>query len=226
MSAPVTLPPETERELFRLDRLANAARNRGDLVTEATCKIRWVELYRATGAVDSPAPKVILSELQEKRHRTMEHVPMWRIRQRLSPLVAIVRVEEKRYQNARGGPDNYFIEHLSCGHQHVWCEGLDYPNRSKRRRCKECGDAAMLATGYTGEVQAEPRQDSASTTVAYSLPVAQPATSTVALTVKPATTERPATPVVEMPKTDNPRPRRLSATAARVLTVRGSVPRD
>lgn len=226
MSPSPTLPRATEHELNRLHRLAHAAHLRGDFAQEATCNIRWVELYRQTGASDSPAPAVILTQLQAKNASTAEHVPLWRVRQRLAPLCAIVLVEEKRFSNAAGHKDNYFIEHLSCGHQNIWTEGLEYPYRTKRRRCKECGDAAIIAGGYTGELGAAKPAPEPDSTVALSRALPQLNSSTVTFTSTPdkATLPQPSkTPEVYVRAR---KPRRDYAPAAKPSTLRGRESRE
>jgi hypothetical protein len=205
------LRTDTRRELERLQKLATAAHGRGDFVTEATCRLRWADLYRATGSPSSPAPEVKLTELQAKRYGTETHVPLWRVRQRFSPLVAIVKVEEIRFKTERGHNSCYFVEHLSCGHTHDVFEGLDYSMRSKRRRCRVCGDAALIASGYAGDI-AEPLVDIMSTaTASHSLSLAPGASSTVTMTLLPAKADTPKTNLVEMPKAHQAKPGPRSA---------------
>lgn len=224
-SAP-PLKPETQRELLRLDKLANDAHEKQDFTTEATAKMRWVELYRAAGQSRSPVPPVVLTELQRANHRLNHHTPVWRIRQRLAPLVAIVRVEEIRYKTDRGYDGNYFLEHLACGHQTEWHEGRDYANRSKRRRCKECGDAAMLALGYTDALSPESHEDNVSSTAFLLRPLGQTNSSTFTLTVHPAKDGTPKTQDGGMPKAEPVPIRKSDSTAAKVFSTPVRAHRD
>ena len=217
---------ETERELERLLRLASAAKNRGDSVTATSCLLRWADLYRAAGITGSPLPPVVLTERQEANHRTLTHTPLWRVRQKLSPLVAIVRVEEIRFRRENGHADNYFIEHLSCGHEHLVHESLDYSARSKRRRCKECGDHAMLAAGYAGDLTpavTEPDRNSTSCVLGELTGVVD---STFALLLQPKKSETPTPRIIAMPNASPPQPRREPAVAVQVVTLRDSPRRD
>ena len=224
MKHPSNLSPETMRELMRLDRLSHTASNRGDWMTAATCKVRWVELYRAAGGTDSPTPPVVLTELQAKGHRTVEHTPKWRIRQKLSPLVAILQVEEKRFRNEAGHENNYFVEHLSCGHENIWSDGWEYPNRSKHRRCKECGDHKLIAAGYESDIAHPPTDDLVNSTLSLHAPLVQANSSTNTLSAKPVKAEPSSVSVIEIPPTDR-KGKRDATPAPKIITVRVGTPR-
>jgi hypothetical protein len=205
------IPEETRRELSRLDRLAHAAHVRGDFVTEATCKLRWADLYRASGAVSSPKPEAKAMELAESRKKLNRHTPLWRVRQRLSPLSAIVKVEEVRYTNTRGHQGNYFIEHLACGHTRTEHEGLDYSARSTRRRCRECGTKALEAAGYAGDLDTSDSEYSVNSTLSHFSTVGKFSSSTLSLALAPVKPEPAKPAVIEMPRRDaNPQRSRLA----------------
>ena len=158
------IPPELRSELDRLLKCAYHAHLTGDHVTKDSCQLRYADLYRRLGAQRSPTPQTILTERQAARHRTVHEVPLWRVRQRLVPLVAIVRVEEVRFRSPSGHESNYWIEHLSCGHtQNYYDPAWEYSARSKRRKCKQCGDAAMIAAGYIGDLARDHKADPLST---------------------------------------------------------------
>ena len=192
--------PETLRELQRLDKLAHKAHTENDLVTEATCKQRWLDLYHTVDGRKSPAPAIILTEKQAERHRTADHVPEWRLRQKLSPLVAIVRVEEKRYMDQRGHLTNHWVEHLSCGHENIYYETWDYPERTKRRHCKTCGDAALIASGYVSDIAHHHTEPTENSTLSLYQTIPPLPLGRITLTAQGVTPE-PAKPrVIEMPR--------------------------
>jgi hypothetical protein len=209
--SPASIPAETLQELTRLDKLATAAHNRGDFVTEATCKLRWADLYRASGAVSSPKPEAKAMELAESRKKLNRHTPLWRVRQRLSPLSAIVAVEEVRYRTDRGHISNYFIEHLACGHTRTEHEGLDYSARSTRRRCRECGTRALEAAGYAGNLDTSDNEYSVNSTTSHFSPGGSFSSSTLSLALAPVKPEPAKPAVIEMPRRDaNPQRSRLA----------------
>jgi hypothetical protein len=225
MKSPGNIPEETTRELERLNRLENHARTHGDSVTEITCRLRWADLYRASGASGSPLPPVVLTDLQQQNHPLLTHTPMWRVRQKLSPVVAIVRVEEVRFRRENGHEDNYWIEYLACGHEHAVYESLDYNARNKRRRCKECGDHALIAAGYAGNVEPEPEPPKHSITVFPLSPALNCISTTIAL-LRELDPSQPNTPrVMEIAKPSPPQPRREPGTAVASVPPRASARR-
>ena len=226
MKSPTIIADETRRELTRLKKCIIHARLHGDEVTETACILRWADLYRAAGGAGSPLPAVVLTERQRAHHRLDKHVPLWRIRQKLSPVVAIVKVEEVRFKRENGCEDWYFVEHLACGHTHSVFEGHDYSARSKRRRCKECGDHAMIAAGYAGDLTPAHSAAHRNSTASLLGPLPGAVDSTFALILQPKRDETPTPRVFTVPKSSPPRLRREPGTAVSVSTIRESSTRD
>lgn len=198
------ISPEVRAELDRLLKCANRAHTTQDHVTEASCLLRWADLYRSVSGKPAPAPQTILTDRQASRHRTVNETPLWRVRQRLSPLVAIVRVEEVRFRNQAGHENNYWLEHLSCGHTQNYFDTLDYPARSKRRRCKQCGDAALIAAGYIDDLARdhEPVGLPSTAELTRSLPASE--TPQFTFSVKPHPPDAPKPRVFEIHKPATP----------------------
>jgi hypothetical protein len=204
MSRPKVISPEVRSELDRLLKCAQRAHTTQDNATETSCLLRWADLYRSARGQSSPTPKIVLTERQAASHRTVQETPMWRLRQKLSPLVAIVRVEEVRFRNRSGHENNYWIEHLSCGHTQNYSVTLDYPGISKRRRCKPCGEAALIAAGYIGDLARdhEPVAPQSTATLTRTVPAGD--TTQFTFSVKPAPAEPVKPRVIAMQKPVTP----------------------
>ena len=136
----------TQDELTRLHRLEIAAWETGQIETAVTCRLRWVDLYRATDGCSSPQPRLIVQAGGTLQGRRVGSARAWREKQNARPLVAVKKSREVVWADSGGGVHAYYVLTLACGHEVEDYNISPDGKEAKRRRCHACGDAILEAS--------------------------------------------------------------------------------